>query len=62
MAKKRDESARWESHPRGSIARLAGILHRPGLRAISDQAMNRAMAEFLATDDARILSRAHEPR
>jgi AbrB family looped-hinge helix DNA binding protein len=39
---------------KGSVQKLFGMLHRPGMRATSLEQMDQALLEALAEDDARI--------
>ena len=41
---------------------LAGILHRPGMKAKTIEEMDKAIGEALAEDDARIQREWHEGR
>jgi len=39
---------------KGSVQKLFGMLHRPGMRTTSLEEMDRGLIEALAEDDARI--------
>jgi len=39
---------------KGSVQKLFGMLHRPGMRATSLEEMDQALLEALAEDDARV--------
>lgn len=44
-----------EVHPlKGSVQKLFGMLHRPGMRATTLEEIDQALVEALGEDDARI--------
>jgi len=56
-----EEGGRTWVRPRNRRAvELAGILHRPGMRAATIREMDEAIGQYLAEDDARIQREWHD--